>query len=513
MNTQTVSGQQQELFGHPKGLFYLFFAELWERFSFYGMRALLMLYMVKELFVAYEERDTIALGIYASYGTLVYATPALGGMLADKLLGFRRAIMLGGVFMALGHFVLAFEHPVFFYTALGLLIIGNGLFKPNISSFVGELYEQGDKRRDSGFTIFYMGINVGAGIAPLLCAWLGETYGWHYGFGVAGFGMLLGVLVFWKGIKSNVFGDHGLPPQEDSLEQKKFGLKVKHLVPLGAVLLVPIIAYLIQFGDFVFGMSGTVLFEGTIVSFIFNIVVLGIAAYLIWIMAQVSMEERKKLIVIIFLTVMMTIFWSFYELSGSLITLFADRNVNLVFFTAGGTNALTGIFVVILALPFSALWLYLTKVKRNPRTPFKFALGLAFIGVGFLLLSLSGQFADSVGRVPFVFLLAGYFMFVVGELNMSPVGLSKITELSPKKFVGFMMGIWFLASAYAFNLGGLIGRKMAIGGKADGADVSGFDSLSVYTSGFQNIAYVAFGAALVALILAPLMKKWMAEIH
>ena len=511
METQPTS--QQELFGHPKGLFYLFFAELWERFSFYGMRALLMLYMVKELFVAFEERDTIALGIYASYGTLVYATPALGGMLADKLLGFRRAIMLGGVFMSLGHFVLAFEHPLFFYAGLALIIIGNGLFKPNISSFVGTLYEQGDPRRDSGFTIFYMGINVGAGVAPLLCGWLGVTYGWHYGFGIAGFGMLLGLLVFWKGIQDNIFGDHGMPPESDSLEQKKFGLKIKHLVPLAAVLLVPVIAYFIQFGDFVFDMFGPVFFEGTIVSFIFNIIVLGIAGYLIWIMAKVSMAERKKLIVIIFLTTMMTIFWAFYELSGSLITLFADRNVNLIMFTAAGTNALTGLFVIALALPFSALWLYLTKVKKNPRTPFKFAFGLASIGIGFMLLSLSGQFADSVGRVPFVFLLAGYFMFVVGELNMSPVGLSKITELSPKKFVGFMMGIWFLASAYAFNLGGFIGRKMAIGGKADGADVSGFDSLSVYTSGFENIAYVAFGAALFALILSPIMKKWMSEIH
>lgn len=159
MNTQ-ISPSQQELFGHPKGLFYLFFAELWERFSFYGMRALLMLYMVKELFVAFEERDTIAVGIYASYGTLVYATPALGGMLADKLLGFRKAIILGGILMSLGHFVLAFEHPVFFYGALGLIIIGNGLFKPNISSFVGTLYKDGDKRRDSGFTIFYMGLTL-----------------------------------------------------------------------------------------------------------------------------------------------------------------------------------------------------------------------------------------------------------------------------------------------------------------------------------------------------------------
>ena len=321
---------EQQLFGHPKGLFYLFFAELWERFSFYGMRALLTLYMVKELFVALEERDSIAFGIYASYGTLVYATPALGGMLADKLLGFRRAIMLGAVFMALGHFVLALEHPVFFYAALALLIVGNGLFKPNISSFVGTLYHHHDDRRDSGFTIFYMGINIGAFVAPLLCGWLGETYGWHYGFGIAGFGMLLGLLVFWKGIKSNVFGEHGNPPNAEVLEERKFGLKIKNFVPIVAVLLVPLIAYLIQFGDVVLSLFNAVMFEGTIVSFIFNLIVLGIVVYIIWIMFQVTVEERKKLVVIMFLTLMMTIFWAFYELSGSLITLFADRNVNLI---------------------------------------------------------------------------------------------------------------------------------------------------------------------------------------
>ena len=168
---------EQQLFGHPKGLFYLFFAELWERFSFYGMRALLTLYMVNEIYVAFENRDVIATSIYASYGALVYATPVIGGMLADRLLGNRRAIILGGSFMALGHFVLAIENQVFFFAALALIIVGNGLFKPNISSFVGSLYERGDDRRDSGFTIFYMGINTGAFVAPLLCGWLGKEFG------------------------------------------------------------------------------------------------------------------------------------------------------------------------------------------------------------------------------------------------------------------------------------------------------------------------------------------------
>ena len=195
--------------GHPKALFYLFFAEMWERFSFYGMRALLVLYIIKDYMASVENNEEIAYGIYAAYGALVYATPLLGGFLADRFIGYRKAIMLGGILMAAGHFFMAFPIDFFFYGALGLLIAGNGFFKPNISSLVGSLYKEGDIKRDSGFTIFYMGINLGAAVAPLLCGYIGETWGWHYGFGLAGIGMLAGVVVFWDGIKKGVFGDKG----------------------------------------------------------------------------------------------------------------------------------------------------------------------------------------------------------------------------------------------------------------------------------------------------------------
>ncbi|MEO9966634.1 MAG: oligopeptide:H+ symporter [Reichenbachiella sp.] len=504
--------QEPELFGHPKGLFYLFFAELWERFSFYGMRALLTLYMVNEMFSAIAERDSIAFGIYASYGMLVYATPALGGVLADRLLGLRRSVMLGAVFFTIGHFVLAIEHPIFFYTALGFLIIGNGFFKPNISSFVGSLYKKGDVRRDSGFTIFYMGINVGAATAPIFCGWLGVNYGWHYGFGAAGIGMLTGLLVFWNGTKNGVFGDHGLAPSEDKLDETFLGMKIKYWIPVGAVALVPIIAFMIQFGDIALTAFGNVMFEGTIVSFIFNILVLGVAVYLIWMFLQVSGKERQQMIMVLWMTLLMTIFWAFYELTGSLLTLFADRNVNLVGFSAAGTNGITAIFVVILAIPFSAIWIALQKINLNPRTPFKFAFGLVLIGIGFYVLSLSGGFADAEGRVPMLFLVAAYFLFVIGELNMSPVGLSKITELAPKKLVSFMMGIWFLAVAYAFNIGGLIGRTMAIN-TDDVSEASGLESLNVYVQGFEQIGTFGLGLGLLALVLAPFMKKLMHEVH
>ena len=206
--------------GHPKGLFHLFFAEMWERFSFYGMRALLVLYIIKDYMANVENNEEIAYGIYAAYGALVYATPLLGGLIADQFIGFRKAILLGGILMALGHFFMAFPTSFFFYGALGLLIAGNGFFKPNISSLVGSLYERGDIKRDGGFTIFYMGINLGAWLAPLLCGYLGSQYGWHYGFGLAGVGMLAGVIVFWDGIKQGVFKEEGLQPER--YREKKY---------------------------------------------------------------------------------------------------------------------------------------------------------------------------------------------------------------------------------------------------------------------------------------------------
>ena len=209
MSENTISSPNNDtsFLGHPKGLLYLFFAELWERFSFYGMRALLTLYMVEEIFKSLSNRDFATAAVYASYGSLVYASTVIGGQVSDKILGMRSSIFLGGILMAIGHFVLAIENDIAFFLALAFIIVGNGFFKPNISTFVGALYEDGDVRKDSGFTIFYMGINIGGWIAPLLCGWLAVEYGYHYGFGLAGIGMMAGLLFFWSGIKKNVFGD------------------------------------------------------------------------------------------------------------------------------------------------------------------------------------------------------------------------------------------------------------------------------------------------------------------
>ena len=238
------------IMGHPKGLFYLFFAELWERFSFYGMRALLTLYMVQELFSDISNGKEVAYGIYAAYGSLVYFTPAIGGMIADRVIGHKNSIMLGAILMTLGHFTMAFENDLIFFLSLGLLIIGNGFFKPNISSLVGGLYEEGNPKRDGGFTIFYMGINIGAFLAPLLCGWLGDSYGWHYGFGAAGVGMLAGLIVFWRGAVTNVYGNQGNQPAEMK-EKKYIGLSIKNIVYVLAFLSAPLFGFLVLQNDFI----------------------------------------------------------------------------------------------------------------------------------------------------------------------------------------------------------------------------------------------------------------------
>ncbi len=501
---------EQQLFGHPKGLFYLFFAELWERFSFYGMRALLTLYMVDVIFEALAQRDYAAAAVYSSYGSLVYASTVIGGRISDTILGMRRSIFLGGILMAIGHFVLAIEHNIAFFLALSFIIVGNGFFKPNISTFVGTLYRENDPRKDSGFVIFYMGINIGGFVAPLLCGWLGREFGWHYGFGLAGIGMLTGLLFFWSGIRKNVFGDRGRAPSETVLEKRLVGVPQKSMVPILAFAAAPIIALLLSAYK-PLGAEGSFLGDQNIVNVIFKGIAIFILGYLAYIMYKATADERKKLIMAVLITFFMTIFWGFHELSGSVITLFADRNVNLSVIDAAQTNALNSMWIIILSIPISMLFTWLSKRNLNPRTPYKFGLGLAFAGISFYILALSGGSADANGMVPFSYLLIMYFLISVGELFMSPVGLSKITDLSPKRIVAFMMGVWFLSSAFAFQVVGFIGKQLAV--ESDDPNVRGLDTLDVYLGGFELIAQYALGAAVIVLVASPLMKRLMGNVH
>ena len=505
-NTQT----HKDILGHPQGLFYLFFAELWERFSFYGMRALLTLYMVNKIFEALSTRDVAAAAVYASYGSLVYASTVIGGKISDTILGLRRSIFLGGILMSLGHFVLAIDSSMAFFLALGLIVVGNGFFKPNISTFVGSLYKDGDVRKDSGFTIFYMGINIGGWVAPLLCGWLAATYGWHYGFGLAGFGMLLGLAFFWNGIKRQVFGQAGLPPSQAVIDKPLLGVPQGILIPILAFVCAPLVALMLASYEPIANGS-TIFGDQNLVNVIFKAIGVLILIYLAKVLYDATLEERKKLFVAILISFFMTIFWGFHELSGSVITLFAARNVDLSFMDAAQTNSLNSMFIIILAIPISLMWAYLAKTKRNPRTPYKFGLGLVFAGLSFYVLSISGLQANEQGLVPFSYLLVMYFLLSIGELFMSPVGLSKITDLSPKRIVAFMMGIWFLSSAYAFQVVGFISKELAV--ESDNANVGGLETLSIYTEGFELIAMYSLGAGVFVLLSSPFIKKLMGKVH
>jgi len=513
-----MNSNQDLVFGHPKGLFYLFFAELWERFSFYGMRALLVLYMTKHLL--YD--DDMSFGIFAAYMSLVYVTPMIGGILADKLLGFRKAILLGGVLMALGHFFLTIETPLFFYGSLGLIIVGNGFFKPNISSFVGDLYHKDDSRRDAGFTIFYMGINIGAAIAPLLCAWFAETYGWHYGFVLAGIGMVLGLFIFKRGINNDVFQEKGLITNSELYSKKTAGISNGKLVTIGSFLSVPIFALIIKYNQFE--------------HYLVWIVSAFLVGYIALILSKVSPTEKKRLIVVVYFTSLYTLFSAIFEQAGSSLTLFADRNVNLVGMDAAGTNSINAGFIFMLAIPFSLLWTYLSKKNVNPNSAIKFGIGLLLLGLGFVVFAYSANSADSLAKTPMLYLVLGYFILTVGELFLSPIGLSKMTELSPLKYISFIMGVWFSANFYGHFFAGKIAKLTTVSkgetsifsegifltitetvsglnstlieGKSDA-----FQQLYSYVSVYASFGTITIIVGIFAIVISPVIKKLMVGIQ
>jgi len=508
--------------GHPKALFYLFFAEMWERFSFYGMRALLVLYIIKDYMASVENNEEIAYGIYAAYGALVYATPLLGGFLADRFIGYRKAIMLGGVLMAIGHFFMAFPTDFFFYGALGLLIAGNGFFKPNISSLVGSLYKEGDIKRDSGFTIFYMGINLGAAVAPLLCGYIGETWGWHYGFGLAGIGMLAGVIVFWDGIKKGVFGDQGLQPVEYQ-EKKFFNFNIDKLIYVFGCLIVPIFAYLIILE------AGGTHFLGTIIN-ILLVIAVGYAGYLMYENYRDGQPAAaNKIGSILILAVLCAVFWACFEQAGSSLVVWADKCIDLKFMVASQTNAINPGYIIFLAFPFALLWEKLDLWGKNPNTAKKFAMGIAFLGLGFLVFAYSINFISDAGKLPFSTLWIGWLLITTGELCLSPIGLSKVTQLSPKKSIAFFMGLWFLSSTVAHYIAGAL-AKLTVGGQTTSSEgllgklnsmlFSGVDPTAngvaeamIYNDLFGKIGFVTIGIALVTLLISPIIKKLMHDIH
>ncbi len=526
MTADSPAPAERTLFGHPIALYVLFMTELWERMSFYGMRALLILFMTAQIAEGgFGWGDGKAAIIYGAYGALVYATPIAGGALADKILGYRNAIVLGGLVMTLGHLTLGLE-PFFgednaelvFYAALAMLVIGNGFFKPNISSLVGKLYPEGDPRRDGAFTIFYMGINLGAMAAPLVCGTLGELYGWHYGFGAAGIGMALGLVGF---LASQQYLDHhGLAPgQDDGSDARPTFARTPVLATwAGAFIAIPLFVFIIRanelFGPAVAAMGGPADVLGTALT----VIGLAILAYLLFVAWQAGPVDGQRLGVVIVLLFFSMTFWAFFEQAGSSINLFTDRNVDRSVFgwempTSWG-QAINPLFIVVLAPAFSTLWQRLASADRDPSAPTKFGLGLLQLGLGFLVLWSSQFFATPEGMVPLVFLLAGYLLHTTGELCLSPVGLSMVTKLSPGKIVGFVMGAWFLATAFSHYIAGAIAAMTGGGGHgghgAAEAAVSGMASLHSYTDVFGTIGGVAIAISVVCFAMSwTFLTRWM----
>jgi len=445
----------------------LFFTEMWERFSFYGMRALLTLYMTIQLFEHLQdpEKKVAAFGIYAAYGALVYATPFIGGIIADKFLGYKKSVLFGSVFMAIGHFVMAVENEFWLYIALSFLIIGNGFFKPNISSMVGGLYAPGDSRRDGGFTIFYMGINLGAMLSPLLCGYLGERYGWHWGFGLAGVGMLLGLLVFGNGQKK--LENNGEPPNPELLAKKIGGLlSIEHFIYMCTLASVIVFAVLVRHYE--------------LMSYVLTPFAIGIVLLLLVKALRSDAIVRDRLLVILILLFFTTLFWSFFEQAGSSITLFTNENVDRsilgISIPASLFQSVNPFFILILAPLFSYTWTRLSANNLEPSTPLKFAIGLFLLGLGFVGFYAGNNFISfneitlgngtglSVAKaatVPLFFLLQGYLLHTMGELCLSPIGLSMVTKLSPKSNLAMVMGAWFLSSAMAHHVAGAIAQMTA----------------------------------------------------
>ncbi|MEO7445098.1 MAG: peptide MFS transporter, partial [Ferruginibacter sp.] len=431
--TEPVEAENLQSLKQPKQLYLLFFAEMWERFSFYGMKALLIAYMVSQL----HYDDPKAYAILGSYAALVYTMPMFGGFMADRFIGYRRAILFGGLLMTLGHFILALPNDWSFFYGMAFIICGNGFFKPNISSLVGTLYTDNDPRRDSGFSIFYMGINIGAALGGALCAYVGTTIDWHYGFGLAGIFMLLGLIVFIIGKKS--LGEKGLPPNEEALNKPAFGfIKTEWLIYGGTLLVVPLVVTLFN----QYHLMDYIMFGLGVVAL----------AYVLYTAGKLDKEAKLKLYAALAMIIFSIVFWAVYEQNAGSMNLIAERNSVMTIFgialpELAVNNFLPPGWVILLTLVVAPMWPWLRKRGQEPSTPMKFAIAFIFLGIGFYIFYLGCHFNESTGIIPLWPFVFGYMFIILGELFLSPIGLSMVTKLSPARMVAMMMGIWFFASA------------------------------------------------------------------
>ena len=501
MASQMVGRTPGTLLGHPKGLFVLFFAEMWERFSYYGMRALLILYLTKHFLMSDGESGLV----YGAYTSLVYITPVIGGALADRWLGQRKAVLFGGILIAIGHILLGFEGDSgqdsfavnAFWTALAFIIVGTGFLKANISVIVGQLYPREDIRRDPAYTIFYMGINVGGALGPIICGLLGETMGWSYGFGAAAIGMIAGIVVFVLG-KPLLLGN-GEPPAPEKLAEKVGGIVSREtLIYLGSLVGVALVWWLIQHHAAV----GSLLIGATFV----------VVAYLLW-EACLKMErvDRERMFAILFLVSLNPLFWGLFEQAGSSLNLYTDRHVdrNLLGFDVPASvfQSINSIFIITLAPLFAALWIWLGKRGWEPSTPAKFGLALIQLGLGFLLLVAGAMAAGSGNATPVIFIFGIFLLHTTGELCLSPVGLSAMSKLSLPRMMSLVMGVWFLATSAGDYIAGMIAAMIGNEGAESG------DQVAAFLGAYRMVGGIAIGVGALLLLLAPVIRRWMHEVE
>ena len=486
---------------YPKQLWYLFFSEMWERFCFYGMRGMLVVFMVSHLAMD----DKTANLQYGATQAWVYAFTFIGGLFADKILGLRKSLFWGGILMIIGSVILAIDPKNFFFVGLGFTIVGTGFFKPNISSMVGQLYKNDDPRRDAGFSFFYMGVNLGALIGGYICIavaegsmWqslVPENLRWNVGFGFAAVVMIISLLTFTQTQKS--LGPIGLSPINhlDRSKKKMYEL----FVIIGSLLIVPLIILMVKNVEYT---KWFMIFIGPLS-----------LVYLLIEMRNFSFSENKKLIAAVIFMLFSIVFWAFFEQSGGSLSLFAANNLNndilgVELSPNGVNNSANSLFVIGFAALVGLVWLWMAKRKIEPNTVIKFGLAFIFLAGGFWIFYYTKFFADLNGRTSLGIFTFGWFIITFGELCLSPIGMSAMTKLSPQKTQAVIMGMWFLASAYGQYFAGLLGANIAEASE----NASNLDKLNVYADGYYQLGIYALVAGIVLIAISPLIRKLMQEV-
>ena len=482
---------------YPKQLWYLFTVEMWERFCFYGMRGVLTIFMADKL-LGLALSDKEANLKYGAIQAFVYAFTFLGGIFADKILGFKKSLLFGGVVMIIGNLLIAFSPQDMFYLGITLSIIGTGFFKPNISSMVGELYKEGDSRRDAGFGLFYSGINIGALLGGAVCVYFGTSkdYGWSYAFLAAAVVMLIGLVTFVFTKKS--LGPIGDSPLLHLPTTKRTTNEI--IVYIGAFISIPFIFMMIKNTDYTD-------------YFMYTIGPLAILYFLYETYLEKDSKSQRKLIAAFIFILFSVIFWAFFEQSGGSLALFAKDNLhhNLLGFDSNPNiinNTANSLFVIIFSPILGLVWIAMAKKKIEPNTVVKFGLGFLFLALAFYVFYYTKFFADSKGLTSLNIFTLAYFVITFGELCLSPIGLSIMTKLSPKRLSGMMMGMWFLASAYGQYAAGLLGAGMS----SPDENASSITKLDGYTQGYYQLAVYALIAGLILIVFTPLIKKLMQEV-